>query len=275
MPETSNQPKKILMIVVVVSLFVAFVWLSIKQHVNQQTIPAPINQESATTTTEKKPEQIKATFNCPDGRFIQAIFNNGTTSSVDLVLSDGRAISLPQVISASGARYANADESFVFWNKGDSAFITENGTTTFENCFTNYTAATSTEPIDYVNQEFDFVFTLPTSWQGYSIINDTWKGYAVSEKEGQTLYAQGPEIFLRHPLWTKEVPHQDIPIMIFTLAQWDDLLAEKFHIGAAPIGPSELGRNADYVFALPARYNYAFPTGYEEVDQIIQGKPLK
>ncbi|MDD2756827.1 MAG: hypothetical protein PHS80_15045, partial [Methanothrix sp.] len=62
---------------------------------------------------------------------------------------------------------------------------------------------------------------------------------------------------------------------IFTLAQWDDLLAEKFHIGAAPIGPSELGRNADYVFALPARYNYAFPTGYEEVDQIIQGKPLK
>jgi membrane-bound inhibitor of C-type lysozyme len=32
---------------------------------------------------------------------------------------------LPQVISGSGARYANADESFVFWNKGDTAFVTE------------------------------------------------------------------------------------------------------------------------------------------------------
>jgi membrane-bound inhibitor of C-type lysozyme len=30
-------------------------------------------------------------------------------------------------MSGSGARYANADESFVFWNKGDTAFITEGG----------------------------------------------------------------------------------------------------------------------------------------------------
>jgi len=38
----------------------------------------------------------------------------------------------------------------------------------------------------------------------------------------------------------------------------DSLQQEKFHIGAAPINPSELGRNTKYVFALPARYNYAF-----------------
>jgi membrane-bound inhibitor of C-type lysozyme len=43
---------------------------------------------------------------------------------------------LPQVISGSGARYANEDESFVFWNKGDTAFVTE-GTDdkmTFKDC---------------------------------------------------------------------------------------------------------------------------------------------
>ena len=34
-------------------------------------------------------------------------------------------MSVPQAMSGSGARYANADESFVFWNKGDDAFITE------------------------------------------------------------------------------------------------------------------------------------------------------
>jgi hypothetical protein len=48
----------------------------------------------------------------------------------------------------------------------------------------------------------------------------------------------------------------------------------EWHIGAAPISPLELGHNSRYVFALPARYNYAFPEGWEEVEQILQGQPL-
>jgi len=79
----------------------------------------------------------------------------------------------------------------------------------------------------------------------------------------------------RHPEWKADNPRQDIPIMIFTLQQWEALQLEKFHIGAAPIGPKELGRNSKYVFALPARYNFAFPTGYEEVEKIIESQPLK
>jgi len=63
--------------------------------------------------------------------------------------------------------------------------------------------------------------------------------------------------------------------MVFTLSQWDLLQQEKFHIGAAPIGPTELGHNTRYVFALPARYNYAFPTDWEEVEKILEGNPLK
>ena len=63
--------------------------------------------------------------------------------------------------------------------------------------------------------------------------------------------------------------------MVFTLAQWGLVQAEKLSVGAAPIPPTELGRNSTYVFALPARYNYAFPTGYEEVEQILQGHPLQ
>jgi membrane-bound inhibitor of C-type lysozyme len=43
-------------------------------------------------------------------------------------------MSVPRAMSASGARYANADESFVFWNKGDTAFITEGEETTFKDC---------------------------------------------------------------------------------------------------------------------------------------------
>lgn len=83
----------------------------------------------------------------------------------------------------------------------------------------------------------------------------------------------GPAVYKNS--WTAQNQRQDIPIMVFTHAQWDALQNGEFHIGAAPIGPSELARNSSYVFALPARYNYAFPAGYEEVENILKGDPLK
>lgn len=128
--------------------------------------------------------------------------------------------------------------------------------------------------LEYKNTQYGFSFSLPLSWNGYTIITDTWKGWAAGA-QGNVPDAQGPLISIRHPLWTAQVLRQDIPIMIFTIAQWDALQQDAFHIGAAPINPSELGRNANYVFALPARYNYAFPAGYEEVDAILATKPLQ
>ncbi|MCE9643018.1 MAG: MliC family protein [Candidatus Andersenbacteria bacterium] len=74
------------------------------------------------------------TFACDAGKTVQATFYLDNDTRVDLKLSDGRAMSLPHAMSASGARYANADESIVFWNKGDTAFITEGDATTFANC---------------------------------------------------------------------------------------------------------------------------------------------
>lgn len=61
-------------------------------------------------------------FVCNDKKEIVATFG---TKKVSLRLSDGRALDLSQAISASGARYANSDETFVFWNKGNTAFIEE------------------------------------------------------------------------------------------------------------------------------------------------------
>ena len=76
----------------------------------------------------------KATFACKGGKTIAADFG---TNSVALKLSDGRSLTLPQAMSGSGARYANADETLVFWNKGDTAFITEGpgeGKETYSGC---------------------------------------------------------------------------------------------------------------------------------------------
>lgn len=129
--------------------------------------------------------------------------------------------------------------------------------------------------VEYRSAEYGFRFSLPTSWQGYTTVAGTWTGYRVDASQGDVPAAQGPEILIRHPSWTVEAPRQDIPIMVFTLEQWHALEQGTYHIGAAPMNPSELGRNGRYVFALPARYNYAFPQGYEEVEHILQGQPLQ
>ncbi|XOQ44916.1 MAG: hypothetical protein ACFWTN_10800 [Clostridium sp.] len=103
--------------------------------------------------------------------------------------------------------------------------------------------------------------------------NECGKVESLKGKTAET----GPEIFIRRPAWTKENPKQDIPILIFPLKQWDDIRREKFHIGAPPVGPSELDRNAQYGFALPARsrYNFAYLTGSKEVDDLIRSGAAK
>lgn len=76
-------------------------------------------------------------------------------------------------------------------------------------------------------------------------------------------------VSVRSPLRTK-----DVPIMVFMLTQWEKLQKEEFHIGVTLVGSRELRRNSMYVFALFARYNYAFPVGFEEVEQILSGNLL-
>ena len=92
--------------------------------------------QAATESGTSQEEIIKATFYCTDGKSIAAEFDNNT-NQVNLTLSDGRVWTLPRAMSGSGARYANADETEVFWNKGDTAFIEENGQTTYSDCATN------------------------------------------------------------------------------------------------------------------------------------------
>jgi len=131
------------------------------------------------------------------------------------------------------------------------------------------------EGVVYENLEYGFKFSLPDGWKGYSVELDEWIGTNVDGSEGQDPCPNGPIITIRHPEWTEDKPRQDIPIMVFTLDQWAELSEGRFSVGAAPVGPTELGRNDAYVFALPARYNYAFLEGYAEVQGILDGNPLE
>lgn len=79
-------------------------------------------------------KENKTHFSCDSEKSVTAIFYPKADTHVDLKLSDGRKLSLARTMSASGARYASDDESTVFWNKGNTAFLTENSKDTFVNC---------------------------------------------------------------------------------------------------------------------------------------------
>ncbi|MGB6689592.1 MAG: hypothetical protein WBE76_17290 [Terracidiphilus sp.] len=97
-----------------------------------------------------------------------------------------------------------------------------------------------------------------------------WDGGAPGEPRSE----KGPAISIRHPKWTEDNPYEDIPILIFTRAQWRLVEKDELVVSAAPIGPSELGRNSKYVFALPPRYNFDANTGWQEVNELVEHKSL-
>ena len=126
--------------------------------------------------------------------------------------------------------------------------------------------------ITYTNTEYGFSFSLPASWNGYHLIPSTREIRDISSGK---IIGNAPTLSIRHPLWTRQTPRQDIPIDVYTLSQWVGVTTEKYSVGAAPMPPSELDRNSKYVFALPARYNYAYPEGFEEVEQILANKIME
>ncbi len=130
------------------------------------------------------------------------------------------------------------------------------------------------KPVEYKNSEYGFSIVLPDSWKGYRVIESKWLGYEI-DTPSDIPTDQGPIIQIRHPNWKEDDPYQDIPIMVFTLEQWKVIQDEKLSVSAAPFPPTELARNSIYVLALPARYNYSFYKGWQEVETIIKSGALK
>ena len=136
---------------------------------------------------------------------------------------------------------------------------------------TNEPTPTLNTSLTYNNADFGFTFSLPENWKGYSIVNNTWEG---SSLKATGTKQTGPKLLIRNPKWTQALPYQDIPVMVFTIEQWNSYIAEDFSVSAAPILASELGRNNVYVFALPARWDFDYSEGYQEAQNIIKSNPL-
>ena len=119
-------------------------------------------------------------YSCDSGKSIHAVFTESgqtITQSEDMppiptgtavvTLSDGRTLDLKQTISADGVRYANSDESFVFWGKGNSVLVLENDVEKdYQGCImVAPKTASSNLPQIYSNSKMGFSLRLPADYK--------------------------------------------------------------------------------------------------------------
>jgi membrane-bound inhibitor of C-type lysozyme len=125
----------------------------------------------------------QATYKCLDDHTVEAVFMTegpmpesapeqppASNALVSLSLDGAQDILLPHAISADGSRYANDDESLVFWSKGNGAMVLQNGAeSTYQNCIV-VKEDTGTLPQVYLDSTNDFTLRYPA---GY-IVDDSY-----------------------------------------------------------------------------------------------------
>ena len=159
-----------LITLIVIILVVAFVvernYIKGKTTISTP-VPVVTNQQPSATVL----------YSCDAGKTITAAYYEGQSTpstnsdqppvpggSVIVTLSDGRTMKLAQTISADGTRYANADESFVFWGKGNGALVLENNQSkSYTGCITVSPAQAGVNlPSVYSNSSEGFSLRLPS-----------------------------------------------------------------------------------------------------------------
>lgn len=124
----------------------------------------------------------------------------------------------------------------------------------------------------YENKMYGFHIGLLDDWKGYKVVPSTWQGQQIGPDGTKET---GPLLLIRNPKWTAAKPYEDLPVMVFTHAQWDAVCNGKLSVSGAPMGPGGLGLNAKYVFALPPRWEFDAREGVEELEQFLrQTDPL-
>lgn len=89
-----------------------------------------VNDNGLDTQDIAEPEKM-VSYSCKENKTVTAGYSQ---AQVQIALSDGRQYTLEQTIAASGIRFANEGEEVVFWSKGPTAFVEEDGVVTYADC---------------------------------------------------------------------------------------------------------------------------------------------
>ncbi|MEN9649749.1 MAG: hypothetical protein RL094_716 [Candidatus Parcubacteria bacterium] len=120
--------KKLFTFVVLIALAAIFGALYIKLfRATPTVVVTPVLVYSAEYSCDKDMALTASYYDASSTVAVKTGQKPVPTGSVKIALDDGRSFTIAQTISASGVRYANADESFVFWSKGKGVMILEQG----------------------------------------------------------------------------------------------------------------------------------------------------
>jgi membrane-bound inhibitor of C-type lysozyme len=121
--------KTILLVLVGIGIIIAgslFVFVTLPDHTEEPADVAVVHEETLT---------------CIDGTALRTQFLANGNVVVNL---NNIPYELSRAVAASGERYANSDESFVFWNKGGESVILVNGETAYQGCVSGVPEAPDT-----------------------------------------------------------------------------------------------------------------------------------
>jgi membrane-bound inhibitor of C-type lysozyme len=169
----------ILLAVIIVVIVGYFGYHKIHQNQDTQTLTTSTSTTGSTTGQAGWSIEEVATYQCANNVSLKATFHKRSvkiqttpneppqpTGSVTLELSDGQTLDLPQTISADGVRYADANDTFVFWSKGNSALIQQNGSSSssYRNCIVVAPEIDNLTQIFY-SQDLGLTLRYPSGWQ--------------------------------------------------------------------------------------------------------------
>jgi len=149
--------------VFLILLFIGGIWFLNKKS---SSSPSSVSLIAEVTYLCESNKTIKAAFYKGEPKLVQSGEMPIPSGRVKLVLSDGRTFDLAQTLSADGGRYANKDESFVFWSKGNGVIILENNEEKdYKGCIIA-SPDLGGLPNVYLNSKLGFTLRYP---EGYSV----------------------------------------------------------------------------------------------------------
>ena len=113
--------------------------IAIGMFLMSRKVSAPVQQNtpttSATTTPVPVAKQDKSfSLKCDAQKTLKVTFHIPADNSVEVVLSDGRSMSLANVSVSGKVEYANANKSALLDINGPQMSLTEGKTVTYANC---------------------------------------------------------------------------------------------------------------------------------------------
>ena len=172
--------------VLIIIIIIAALALIGYEFIYKPGAPMPTGPLTATTTSGVTGNQVA--YSCLDSKTIKATFGDG---NVSLALSDGRTMTLPQVVSGSGIRFEQSTgpgKLTTFSSEGNNSFLTEDGTITYNNCVSGLSTpgTTATGVVDGMTLYTDSSKTFSFSYPAVATISGGGVGYDTDWKQEAT-----------------------------------------------------------------------------------------